>query len=213
LHAEFLQQGSGSATFSQYLSWHSLEDVVNPLSDWTTNGYWDFGEKDGVYRRNSDGNDSVTDTLAGTHIVNFAYSPGMTTGPTDRGFGKRGPGSDLSASNLTYAVTGEYSASGTPQNVSITFAVPREGTKPADWSAINFQYWAASGSRMTDITWSEINWWYRMSYNVDLDYSYWVTFKLWTGTDGYGNLGNCPCASSDYYDVEGDSCGGAGEAA
>jgi hypothetical protein len=180
---------------------HSTYDVAQPLADWTTNGYWGFGEKDGVYKRSREnGRYRVHkhERLDGTKTV--SYSRGNRT--------KR---DNSDAADLLSEATANIDKDGAVINATLKFEGYNLINKRADWSAINFQYWSVDGNRYTDVSHDEIYSMYASLLNnpliwdaqgwcgmADDDFAYWGTFKIWTGTVGYASLGDCQCVSSDF---------------
>lgn len=131
--------------------------------------------------------------------------------------------SDSSVDTVKYDIVAAYDIYATPINLTMTITARDDtSTKRWDWSQINFQYWAEVGNRWTDVTRDSLASHYQALLHsiadtqgacvMITDYeSYWATAKIWTGTAGPEAMGNCQCASSDFWDLEGDSCGGSGE--
>ncbi|WVW84963.1 hypothetical protein I302_106999 [Kwoniella bestiolae CBS 10118] len=216
------------ATLSQYKAWHSVEDLANPLADWSENGDWAFGEKDGVYKR--DGKRNSTGVLAkgkwrvtNDQITGLEKRDDLTTYVLD--------GDIVLASNQTGGTLlltdaeASVDEDGRPARLSYIVKAASNDTasltKRDDWSQINFQFWAADGARNADPYWQDFHDNYAGIINaldngrtrggcfsVIDDAAFWATVKIWTGNTGYGDLGDCQCSSSDYSGIMGSECGG-----
>ena len=196
---------------------YMINNLAQSIADWTTVGYWGWGEEEGVYKRSSgpvsiEGGRVVvptTSTVIG-NVTRHVYERNpskrrRSDGPLEYAeqFVEDGGG----IINTTLRFQG-----GTPRNIK--GGRSNSNSERADWSVMNFQYWSEDGNRYTDATHQEMYDDYSSLFTnaaglqkatgfcaaiID-DYSYWATVRMWTGTNGYGLLG-CECESSDYPNV------------
>ncbi|WWD20935.1 hypothetical protein CI109_105413 [Kwoniella shandongensis] len=189
------------ATLSQYKTWHSVRDLASPLADWSENGDWAFGEKDEVYKRGEDRKSTGVLAKGKWRVISHR---------NDTGLEKRDDlttyilqGDIVLASNQTGGVLlltnaeATVDTEGRPARLSYTVTAANNDTtrltKRNDWSQINFQFWAADGSRNADPYWQDfydnyvgiINALDNGStrggcFSVIDDAAFWATVKIWT---------------------------------